>query len=116
MQGMDRNTGKKISNEDHLFQSIEMILRTPIGSRVMLPEFGSDLYKLVAAPMNASTDLRIYAAVFESLSKWEPRLLAEKLEITDRNPDGSLHLTLTGQYNGEEVTLNGIRVNGIAST
>jgi phage baseplate assembly protein W len=41
MQGMNRNTGRKLSGVDHLRQSIVDILTTPIGSRVMRRDYGS---------------------------------------------------------------------------
>lgn len=110
MQGMDRRTGKLIRDKDHLRQSIEMILTTRIGSRVMRPEFGSELPSLVAAPMTPSTDLRIYAAVLDSLTRWEPRLITENVQITNRTADGELELKLTGQYYGEQIEITGIRV------
>ena len=110
MQGMDRHTGKLIRDKDHLRQSIEMILTTPIGSRVMRPEFGSELPRLVAAPMTPSTDLRIYAAVLDALNRWEPRLITENVQIANRSPDGVLELVLTGQYYGEQIEITGIRV------
>ena len=39
MIGMDRHTGQPISGLDHLLQSIEDILTTPLGSRLMRPEY-----------------------------------------------------------------------------
>lgn len=47
MLGMDRNTGKLLSGTDHIRQSIVDILTTPLGTRVMLPEYGSKLFDLV---------------------------------------------------------------------
>ena len=42
MIGMDRRTGLPLSGIEHLRQSIEDILTTPLGSRRMLPEYGSN--------------------------------------------------------------------------
>ena len=116
MQGMNRETGKLITERDHLRQSIETILNTRIGTRVMRPEFGSELPELVAAPMNPETDLRIYAATIDALTRWEPRLLMQNVQIEERTARGELKLTLTAEYYGETVEINGIRVNGIAGT
>ena len=116
MQGMHRDTGKLISDKKHLRQSIGIILTTPIGSRVMRPGFGSELPSLVAAPMTANTDLRIYAAVLDALNRWEPRLITENVQIVNRTADGELELKLTGQYYGEQIEIDGIRINGTSST
>lgn len=116
MRGMNRETGKAISDRDHLRQSIEMILSTPIGSRVMRPGFGSELPTLVSAPMTPATDLKIFAATIDALTKWEPRLLTQRVEITSRSADGTLELRLTGDYYGEEIEIDGIRVSGFTGT
>ena len=116
MHGMNRETGKAIEDRDHLVQSIEMILNTPIGTRVMRPDFGSELPSLVAAPMSPATDLRIYAATIDALNRSEPRLSAERVDIVERKATGELILRLTGEYYGEQVELNGIRISGFTST
>ena len=111
MQGMNRETGKIISGLEHLRQSIEMILQTPLGSRVMRPEFGSLLYLYVAAPMTPQTDLKIYAATIDALTKNEPRLLTKRVEVETRTRTGIYTLRLTGTYRDEEIILDGIRIN-----
>ena len=115
MRGMNRDTGKLIQDRDHLVQSIEMILSTPLGSRVMRPEFGSIVPGLVAAPMTPETDLKIYAGVIDALTKWEPRLLTTQVEIVSRSADGELILRITGDFYGEEIEIDGIRVSGFTS-
>lgn len=115
MRGMNRDTGKLILDRDHLRQSIEMILNTPIGTRVMRPTFGSELPKLIAAPMTPATDLRIFAAAIDALNKWEPRLLSERIEIISRSPRGILELRITGEFYSETIEIEGIRVSGFVT-
>ena len=115
MRGMDRDTGKLISDREHLRQSIEMILNTPIGSRVMRPGFGSEVPRFIAAPMTPETDLKIFAAVIDALNKWEPRLLSERVEIISRSPDGTLTLRITGEFYSETIQIDGIRVSGFVT-
>lgn len=67
--------------ETHLNQSIADILTTPIGTRVMRPEYGSRLPDLIDAPMNKSWKLKVYAAAAEALDKWEPRIRLEKVAV-----------------------------------
>lgn len=110
MNGMNRWTGKYLSGEAHLRQSISMILTTRLGSRVMLPEFGSEILDLVDLPLTESTELRIIGAVFDSISRWEPRLDLKTVEVTNRTSAGVVELTITGDYEGERLTLSGIRI------
>jgi phage baseplate assembly protein W len=56
-----------------------MILLTPMGQRVMRPEFGCRIHELVFAPNDASTQgLAIYY-VEEALARWEPRILLREI-------------------------------------
>lgn len=82
--GMNKSTGLTISDIDHIRQSIADILTTPVGSRVMRREYGSEIFKLLDAPMNGATKLRIMAATVMSIINWEPRVkvTAMSVEIT----------------------------------
>jgi phage baseplate assembly protein W len=55
-------------------QSIEIILSTSKGERVMRPDFGCDLNKLLFAPNNGATQALAEFEVTEALRAWEPRI------------------------------------------
>lgn len=95
----------------HLRQSIVDILTTPKGSRVMRREYGSDLFRLIDAPMNRATLMDIYAAVAVALKRWEPRFRLESCKVASAEP-GIAVLDLTGEYlpDGKQITLDGIEV------
>lgn len=105
MQGMNQNTGKFISNLDHLQQSIKLILSTPLGSRVMLPEFGSKLVNLIDTPMTNSNQLKLYAATIEALDRWEPRLKVKDVKIENINANGVVTLNISGVYDERDITV-----------
>ena len=86
MQGLSRVDGCFIAGDAHLVQSIQDILTTPLGTRMMRPDYGSRLFELIDAPMNHSTLTEIYAATAEALLRWEPRfkLLRSKCQQTLR--------------------------------
>lgn len=111
MNGTDAITGRRLSGVDHLRQSIRDILTTPVGSRVMRRDYGSRLYELVDAPLNAETLVDLYAATFEALATWEPRI--EVQEITAEVPaPGRVLLNLIGVYvpTGASITIDRIEV------
>lgn len=87
----------QVSVED----SIKRILETPIGSRVMLPEFGSKLHTLIDRKMDESFKLDFYRFTAEAIEKWEPRVKLERVEINDR-VEGKLYYTLYFK-NGESM-------------
>ena len=94
---MSRTTGKYLDDLEHLKQSIVDILTTPIGSRVMRREYGSNLFYLVDRPINREFLQQIYAAVAEALERWEPRLNLKKVTV-DEVRDGRITLSLSGVY------------------
>ncbi|WP_462402177.1 GPW/gp25 family protein [Pseudomonas sp. Marseille-QA0332] len=100
MIGLDRRTGQPISGLDHLRQSIEDILTTPIGSRRMRPEYGSQLRRYVDLPVNEGWKSAVQAEVARALGRWEPRLQLERVKVT-AVVDGQITLQLTGQYLGQ---------------
>jgi phage baseplate assembly protein W len=97
MKGMSRTTGKYLDDLEHLKQSIIDILTTPVGSRVMRREYGSNLFYLVDRPVNREFLQQIYAAVAEALERWEPRLSLKKVTV-DEVRDGRISLSLSGIY------------------
>ena len=107
---INRSTGKHISYVGHLHQSINDILTTPIGSRVMRRDYGSRLYRLVDAPMNQATFVEIYTATAEALRLWEPRLNLTRVQVEQAQP-GKIALSLEGEIVGQgKVTLNNVLI------
>lgn len=109
MRGTHLATGKPVSGVEHLRQSVADILSTPIGSRVMRRDYGSNIPALVDQPDNPATQVRVYAAAATALMRWEPRLRLQKLRAS-RNRAGQLVLDVQGQYldEGRAVTLEPI--------
>ncbi len=81
MRGMDRNTGKLLSGTDHIRQSIVDILTTPLGTRVMLPEYGSKLFDLVDNPTDPSLAMRIIMESAGAIARWEPRVRIDRINV-----------------------------------
>ena len=83
MQGMSKENGIYLDDLAHLKQSIIDILTTPIGSRVMCRNYGSNLFYLLDRPINRAFFPQIYAAVAEAIGKWEPRLKLDKVRVVE---------------------------------
>ena len=81
-----------------------MILTTPIGSRVMRREFGSNLPRLIGEPLNPSTLTAIYAATNEAIATWEPRVevVATHLDLENAT-EGIVNLRIFLNIQGERV-------------
>ncbi|MFV0481347.1 MAG: GPW/gp25 family protein [Campylobacteraceae bacterium] len=61
--------------------SIRDILLTPLGSRVMLPEYGSRLFELVDKRVNDEFRADLTAYVVEAIEKWEKRVRVEEVRL-----------------------------------
>lgn len=106
---MSRETGRSLSEIEHLKQSVVDILSTPIGSRVMRRDYGSRLFDLIDAPLNRATLIDLYAAVAEALAKWENRITVQQVDVTS-SQIGQITLAITGIYN---IDGNPLRLDGI---
>jgi len=62
------------SEEDKVRQSIETILRTAPGERVMRPDFGCGIHELVFDTLGGGLIGRVVSVVSDALATWEPRI------------------------------------------
>lgn len=104
MIGLDRRTGQLASGLDHLRQSIEDILTTPLGSRRMRPDYGCNLRRYVDLPVNDGWKSAVQAEVARALARWEPRLQLERVTVVSVI-DGQIGMRLAGQYLGDSAVL-----------
>ncbi len=91
-------------------QCIQIILGTPKGSDPHRPEFGSDLFKYIDAPVNIAVPSIIQESV-DAILIWEPR--AELISVTPTIDNSQITLQVSWQLKGTstvkntEVTING---------
>ena len=104
MIGMDRHTGLPISDIDHLMQSIEDILTTPIGSRLMRPEYGSSIRRFVDLPVSEGWKSAVQAEAARALKRWEPRLDLTRVQVLSVL-NGRITFRLSGTYKGDSELL-----------
>ncbi len=100
MIGMDRRNGQPLGGLAHLKQSIEDILGTPLGSRRMRPEYGSQLRRKVDLPLSEGWNSAVQAEVARSLGRWEPRIRLQSVKIS-AVLGGRVSLLLSGLYQGD---------------
>lgn len=103
MIGLDRRTGQPLAGQAHLRQSIEDILSTPLGSRRMRPEYGSQLRRFVDLPVSEGWKSAVQAEVARALQRWEPRLKLERVRVVSI-VGGQVTLQLSGEYLGDSAT------------
>ena len=97
-------------------QSIMLLLTTMPGERVMRPDYGCPIHRLVFSPNDATTAGLAIHYVRQAILRWEPRVEIARLDAAaDRHDPGRLVVTL--QYRvratGEQHELNfGIQLDG----
>jgi len=85
-----------LKDEADVQSSIEIIINTITGERVMQPTFGCNLQPYVFEPMNPPTIALIEKIVRDALVNHEPRIIVENLSSVP-DPDNGL-LSVTVQY------------------
>lgn len=101
MLGMSRDSGKNLADIAHLSQSIDDILRTRLGTRIMRENYGTKLYDLLDEPLNGSTFSAIYAEVARAITEWEPRFNIVKVGVDEVSGDGIVSIRILGVYNSD---------------
>lgn len=82
------------SEEASVRQSLEIILRTRPGERLLRPGFGCRVHELLFAPATVSTARAAANHVREAVSRWEPRVVVEAV-AADLGAPGQLTVRLT---------------------
>lgn len=95
--GMSRTTGKALTDEDHIAQSVADILTTPLGTRPMRRDYGSVLFELSDMPMNPATRLLCLSASAMAIARWEPRIAVSKVAWDGDFASGQASVSLTGR-------------------
>jgi phage baseplate assembly protein W len=78
-------------------QTIQVILSTRPGEQLMRPTFGAGLQACLNEPNTLTTRRRIRDLVTESLERWEPRILLDRVEVWEV-PNESTHLRVEIAY------------------
>jgi len=79
---------KKVINIEAVKTSIDNILRTPKGTRVMLRDFGSDLKSMLFENIDDSLTDLIENEIKEAIATWDNRVIVNAVDFktdADRN-------------------------------
>lgn len=71
-----------VEEQDSVRQAIFLLLSTVPGERVMRPDYGCNLHRLVFAPNNNTTAGLAMLFVRRALERWEPRVEIMRLDAT----------------------------------
>ena len=86
-----------VSDEDAIHQAILILLSTVPGERVMRPDYGCHLRRLLFAPNDDTTAGLAIHYVRQALERWEPRIEIIGLDAT-RAPESPHRLDIQLRY------------------
>ena len=96
--GVDGNGQIPMSSyENHVRQSILLILETATGERVMRPSFGAGLQTIVFSPIGSATAALVQHQVTDALTNFEPRIDVLGVQVTQSSSEPGL-LQIDLQY------------------
>jgi uncharacterized protein len=80
----ERDTGSVtlVSDEEDIKQSLNILLSTSLGERVMQPEYGCNLTDYLFESLSSSVIGYIKDRVKNAILYYEPRIIAGKIEVT----------------------------------
>ena len=78
-------------------EAMYMILLTPVGQRVMRPEFGCRIHDLIFAPNDATTIGLARYYVEDALGMWEPRIQLQEVHVQP-DPENQARLLIHIRY------------------
>lgn len=78
VRGVTMTTG-----EEDIDRSLEILVATALGERVMLPGYGSNLEELMFEPMDTGLQTLIFDRINTAILYYEPRIEVEELTVSD---------------------------------
>ncbi|MGD1845732.1 MAG: GPW/gp25 family protein [Salibacteraceae bacterium] len=83
-----------VSDLDDIVQSIQIILGTAPGERVMQPNFGSNMERLLFEPLDNSLRAYMSDLVTDTLLFHEPRINLNSVELTALPLEGRVDISI----------------------
>lgn len=83
--------------EENIRESIKIILLTELRERLRLPDFGGGLRQFLFEPNTVGTRHTIQERITKSLSRWEPRIQIESVNV-DADPSDAESAIATVTY------------------
>ena len=85
----------QVAGEEDIRQSMQILLATAPGERVMLGSFGCDLKGFLFEEMDRGLITRLKGIVKDALLYYEPRIIVEEVEVEPSDREGVLLIQVT---------------------
>lgn len=78
-------TVELVADEEDINSSLEILLSTRPGERIMVPEYGCNLDELLFKPLNLTLKTYVVDLIKTAILYFEPRIDVQKVEIEPGN-------------------------------
>jgi len=90
-EGNESGKVAMLSDEVDIKSSLEILLSTRLGERIMIPNYGCNLDELLFKPLNLTLKTFVKELIKNAILYYEPRIDVEKIQIDQNNEmDGEL--------------------------
>jgi len=86
--------------EQDIRNSLFILLSTTVGERIMQPEYGSQIHKLVFEPIDTTFSTFMTEQIRTAVLYFEPRITLENIEYIHDNFNSKVDLKLNYSING----------------
>ena len=93
----ETGTVAMVSQEEDIRQSLQILLSTEVGERIMDPKFGCDLTKLLYEPLNVTTTTFMKELVKTAILYFEPRIELDNV-LFQHNQENEGVILITVEY------------------
>ncbi len=86
---------RMISDEEDIQNSLQVLLATRIGERLMQPGYGCNLSEMLFEPLTISLQTYIRDLVFTAIYYYEPRVNPEDVTLSTTDQEGLIMIGVT---------------------
>ncbi len=85
-----------VSGVEDIRESLRILFSTALGERVMLPDYGCDLWRMVFRGLTTTLTAELKDMVEQAIVLWEPRIdLLSVSAVRDPDRDGLVNIEVT---------------------
>ncbi|HBA9511454.1 TPA: baseplate assembly protein [Escherichia coli] len=102
---INRHTGEHLTDAAHIQQSVQDIIDTPRGTRLMRRDYGSLIAGLIDAPVNNALPLQLMAAIFDAIIRQEPRVTVTGISLHRSKNGLTADISMIRTDTGENISV-----------
>lgn len=89
------NTLELVKAEEDIKQSLQILLSTTLGERVMRADFGADLKQQIFEPMDSAFGPYVTSIIRTAIVQYEPRINLDSVDASISAESGMIELTIS---------------------